>query len=86
MRATVPLDVEQTVIRALAKVPADRFRNAAEFAAALSAPRTSTVASSFGVAPRVRRRTIALAAAHDSRGTPVAVYVDQLLRKANARP
>ena len=62
VRATVPLDVEQTVIRALAKVPADRFRNAAEFAAALSAPRTSTVASSFGVAPRVRRRTIALAA------------------------
>ena len=44
VRATVPEGVEQTVLRALAKVPADRFRTAAEFAQALAAPRETAVA------------------------------------------
>ena len=37
-RPVVPMAVEQVVIRALAKVPADRFATAAQFADALSAP------------------------------------------------
>ncbi len=37
VRDTVPAAVEQAVLRALAKLPADRFANAAEFVAALRA-------------------------------------------------
>ena len=39
VRGTVPVSVEQSVMRALAKVPADRFPTAAEFAKALTTPR-----------------------------------------------
>jgi serine/threonine protein kinase/Tfp pilus assembly protein PilF len=38
LRATVPLGVEQALMKALAQAPTDRFSTAAEFAAALSAP------------------------------------------------
>ena len=40
VRATVPLEVERAIAKALAKVPADRFSTAGQFAAALSAPTT----------------------------------------------
>src|SRR5687767_3218984 len=43
LRDTVPPGVEQAVLTALAKLPADRFATAAEFAAALSTERYSTV-------------------------------------------
>jgi hypothetical protein len=39
VRETVPESVEQAIVRALARVPADRFATTAEFVAALSAPR-----------------------------------------------
>src|SRR2546429_3342897 len=54
MRAAVPPAIEEAIVRALAKTPADRFATAGEFAGALAAP-----------APRVRdtgRRTSRLAA------------------------
>src|SRR5213596_2516674 len=54
MRAAMPPAIEEAIMRALAKTPADRFATAAEFAGALAAP-----------APRVRdtgRRTSRLAA------------------------
>jgi serine/threonine-protein kinase len=51
-RPTVPPYVEQAVNRALAKVPADRFAGAGDFAAALD-PSAATAAS---VVPRVRSR------------------------------
>src|SRR5947209_3396256 len=54
MRAAVPPSIEEAIVRALAKTPADRFATAAEFVEALAAP-----------APRVRhtgRRTSRLAA------------------------
>jgi tRNA A-37 threonylcarbamoyl transferase component Bud32 len=38
VRPTVPLGVERAVLKALAKVPADRYATAGEFAAALSVP------------------------------------------------
>ncbi|MFL5517265.1 MAG: protein kinase domain-containing protein, partial [Gemmatimonadales bacterium] len=41
LRDTVPLAVEQTVVRAMAKAPADRFPSAAAFAQALVAPGAS---------------------------------------------
>jgi tetratricopeptide (TPR) repeat protein len=63
VRATVPEALEQSVRRALAKVPADRFRTAAEFTQALAAPRETAVVSSSRPRLHVRRRTVALAAA-----------------------
>jgi eukaryotic-like serine/threonine-protein kinase len=50
VRDTVPESVEHAVQRALARVPADRFASAAEFAAALVAPTRPT----SPVAPRPR--------------------------------
>ncbi|MFN2572276.1 MAG: protein kinase [Gemmatimonadales bacterium] len=44
-RPAVPAAVEQAVSRALAKVPADRFATAAQFAQALSAPATPQLMS-----------------------------------------
>jgi TolB-like protein len=52
LRGTVPTSVEAALIRALARVPADRFRNTGEFVAALTAP-----------APPQRTRRIARAGA-----------------------
>jgi tetratricopeptide (TPR) repeat protein len=63
VRATVPEGVERTVMRALAKVPADRFPTAADFAGALAAPRETAVMSSSTSPLHGRRRTVVLAAA-----------------------
>ena len=65
-RKAVPRDVESAVLCALAKLPADRFRTAAEFSVALSTP---GFAGGRGVPPYgapsargpARRRTLALA-------------------------
>jgi tetratricopeptide (TPR) repeat protein len=73
VRATVPEALEQSVRRALAKVPADRFRTAAEFTQALAAPRETAVVSSSRPRLHVRRRTVALAAA--GLGLAVAGYL-----------
>src|SRR5438128_7807898 len=57
MRAAVPPAIEEAIVRALAKTPADRFATAAEFADALAAPaqrgtgrRTSRLAVGAGLA------------------------------------
>ncbi len=67
VRAAVPEGVERSVMRALAKVPADRFRTAAAFAEALAAPRDMAVTSASSSpsipSPRARRRTVVFAAA-----------------------
>jgi TolB-like protein len=44
VRGTVPPEVERAIAKALAKVPADRFSSAEQFAAALSAPTTTAEA------------------------------------------
>jgi len=53
-RRTVPAGMEQAIVRALAKVPADRYASAAEFTAALGA---STAAAASGTASPRRRAT-----------------------------
>ncbi len=65
IRDTIPAGVEYAVLRALAKLPADRFATAAEFAAALVADRTPNVADSG----KSERRT---ASARMRASTPVA--------------
>jgi len=59
MRAAVPPAIEEAIVRALAKTPADRFASAAEFVEALAAPaqrvratgrRTSRLAAGVGLA------------------------------------
>ena len=52
LRPTVPVAVEQAVMRALARVPADRFASAGAFAEALTAPASDTArAPSVAVLP-----------------------------------
>ncbi len=63
IRDTVPANVEQAVLTALAKLPADRFATAGEFAAALVNPNTpGTMGNSTPVASR-RSRRLGVAAA-----------------------
>ena len=61
VRDTVPAGVEQAVMTALAKLPADRFATAAEFAAALVNPSASFTAA-VRVAPRRNVPALALGA------------------------
>jgi len=63
VRDTVPSGIEQSVMRSLAKVPADRFATAAEFAEALAAPVETTVVSGARTPPRRRRGMLAAATA-----------------------
>ena len=62
VRGTVPEQVERSVMRALAKVPADRFPTAADFATALAVPRDTAVVRPSAPPPRRRRLVLALAA------------------------
>jgi serine/threonine-protein kinase len=54
VRQTVPRGIEQAISRALAKVPADRFATAEQFATALRGP-SSASASATGFVPRAAR-------------------------------
>ncbi|HEX4931873.1 MAG TPA: protein kinase [Gemmatimonadaceae bacterium] len=60
-RKAIPEPVEQAVLKALEKLPADRFASAAEFAAALDAPATS--ATRTIAQPRATARASRLGAA-----------------------
>src|SRR4051794_35410251 len=62
VRDTVPVSVEQSVMRSLAKVPADRFRTAADFADALVTPGSTTVMSHSTPRRHPWRRIAALVA------------------------
>jgi tetratricopeptide (TPR) repeat protein len=61
VRGTVPASVERSVMRALAKTPADRFPTAEAFAEALAAPDDTAVVSVSTPRDHRRRRMIALA-------------------------
>ncbi len=66
LRSSVPGSVDDTIRRALAVVPADRFTSAEEFARALTQPRTDAAPSSGASpdqAPRRRRLTLVVLAA-----------------------
>lgn len=62
VRETVPLKLEQVVMQAMAKAPADRFESAAAFRDALRDPHLldTTAASAALVAPRSSRRRFGL--------------------------
>jgi serine/threonine-protein kinase len=62
-RKTIPPGVEAAVFTALEKLPADRFGTAAEFAAALANPTTTTARTSMQPAVVVKRRNWVLAGA-----------------------
>jgi protein kinase-like protein len=62
VRDTVPIAVEQSVVRAMAKAPADRFPTAAAFAQALVAPSGSGGTPAPTPGPRARRWPVAAAA------------------------
>ncbi len=55
-RKSIPLHVESAVRIALSKLPADRFATAAEFAAALNDPSSTTAAIAFSPAVRKKSR------------------------------
>ena len=57
LRDTVPATVEEAVLTALAKLPADRFATAAEFARALALPSSSTGAGARDAGLRAVRRS-----------------------------
>ncbi len=61
VRETIPVPVEQAIVKALAKVPADRFATAAQFAEALEAG-TAPQAAGHGVARTRRRAWVPIAA------------------------
>ncbi len=55
VRNTIPSNVEQAVLTALAKLPADRHASAAEFATALTAASTTQTSAALGSQARVAR-------------------------------
>src|SRR5919199_6735974 len=79
VRGTVPEDVEDAVLRALAKVPADRYKTAGEFADALQACQTSGGVSLGRAERRARPRRRGKARARDRRPLVAAVAFAALL-------
>src|SRR5213083_1955374 len=79
MRAAVPPAIDEAIVRALAKTPADRFATAAEFVVALAAPtqrvrdtgrRTSRLAVGAGVAATLLAAAAGLFVLSRPHGTP----------------
>src|SRR5437879_7364512 len=79
MRAAVPPAIEEAIVRALAKTPADRVATAAEFAEALAAPaqrvratgsRTSRLAVGAGLAATLLAAAAGLFVLSRPHGTP----------------
>src|SRR5947208_415931 len=79
MRAAVPPAIEEGIVRALAKTPADRFATAAEFVEALAAPaqrvratgrRTSLLAAGAGLAATLLAAAAGLFVLSRPHGTP----------------
>src|SRR5437773_3851684 len=79
MRAAVPPAIDEAIVRALAKTPADRFATAAEFVEALAAPahrvrdtgrRTSRLAAGAGLAATLLAAAAGLFVLSRPHGTP----------------
>src|SRR6184192_1828503 len=82
MRAAVPPAIDEAIVRALAKTPADRFATAAEFVAALASPaqrmrdpgrRTSRLAVGAGLAATLLAAAAGLFVLSRPHGTPALV-------------
>jgi serine/threonine protein kinase len=72
-RPTVPEHVEAAVMTALAKLPADRFATAADFAAALSGQRAVSLPRGTAVGADVARRSFRRPAAREVVGWSLAI-------------
>ena len=88
-RDTVPPEVEDAVLTALAKLPADRFATAADFGAALAGqpgPRPPTAAHTAHGAPPASPTALRVALAAAAVATLAAVYFAVRAGRAPARP
>jgi len=75
VRDTVPPGVEQAVLRALAKLPADRFGTAAEFVAALRADASATLSDAMTRGRGGATRSRVLASSRSRAGVVLAALV-----------
>jgi Tol biopolymer transport system component/tRNA A-37 threonylcarbamoyl transferase component Bud32 len=88
-RDTVPPEVEDAVLTALAKLPADRFATAADFAAALTGQpggRPATAARAAHPAPPVPTRALRVAVGIAALATATAAYFALQARRVPAPP
>jgi hypothetical protein len=86
LRETVPLAIEQAVSTALAKLPADRFASAAEFATALSNTSGATFAAAATMTPmRSSLRAKLLAFAALGVGAVALIFVGRYTNSKNTR-
>jgi serine/threonine-protein kinase len=88
-RRTIPPHVETAVLTALAKLPADRFQHAADFAEALIKPATITAAAATATAPAARapaRRSGAVTALAALTALSAVIAAWGWLRPAGRRP
>ncbi|MEX0690273.1 MAG: protein kinase [Gemmatimonadales bacterium] len=76
VRESVPAEVDHAVAKALARVPADRFSTAADFAAALVVP-PDALPSRRGVRTRSRNAIIGAAVVVTLTGLGIALFRDQ---------
>jgi serine/threonine-protein kinase len=82
IRNTVPPAVEHAVLTALAKLPADRFATAGEFAAALG---SETVSQSIAVSPARKRMPARMMFALTALGLSIATLAALIALKASSR-
>ncbi len=84
-RHTVPPHVEQAIVRALEKLPADRFATAADFTTALTTPGSGTASGTGPSAlPRVRRRQRAVLLAAGAGLLVTGALLGALVHRGNA--
>ncbi len=74
-RRTIPPGIEAAVLTALEKLPADRFATAAEFAAALANPMTTTARTSVQPVAVLKRRGWLIAAAGGALGLSAGLLI-----------
>src|SRR6185436_7544678 len=88
VRDTIPRHVEATVLKALAKLPADRFATPALFADALARPETLAAAAPVGAARRsgLARHVFASPAVWVALGGAVVIAAAGWLRRESTAP
>jgi len=84
-RRTVPPHVEQAIVMALEKLPADRFATAADFTTALTTPGFATASTAGAtILPRARRRRAAVLLAAGAGLLVAGALLGAVLRRGDA--